>query len=48
MHGFASLTIDGFYARQELPTSFEKLLDGHVRLSVRGLLREPEPHLNHI
>ena len=48
MHGFASLTIDGFYARQELPTSFDKLLDGHVHLSVRGLLREPEPHLNHI
>lgn len=39
LHGFASLTIDGFYERQELPVDFDTLLEGQVQLSMRAIKR---------
>lgn len=42
MHGFASLAIDGFYQRQELPIDFDSLMQGHVRLAMRAIQRNPE------
>ena len=42
MHGFASLAIDGFYQRQELPVDFDTLLEGQVHLAMRAIQRRPE------
>ena len=41
MHGFASLAIDGFYQRQELPVNFATLMEGQVQLSMRAIQRQP-------
>ena len=41
MHGFASLAIDGFYQRQELPVDFATLMEGQVQLSMRAIQRQP-------
>ena len=45
IHGFASLTIDGFYARQQLPIAFDDLLDGQIRMTVRSISRNPAENL---
>lgn len=39
IHGFAALAIDGFYDRQVAFSDFDTLLNSHVRLSIRGIVR---------
>lgn len=39
IHGFATLAIDGFYDRQVAFSDFDTLLNSHVRLSIRGIVR---------
>lgn len=45
IHGFALLSIDGLFARRELPATPDVMLRHQIQLTLRSLLRTPPPQL---